>query len=425
MPLPFTDGFESGFGNWIKSGQDWDTTSFTFRAGGHSITDSRIGNYPSYGNESITMIGTMDLTGIEFPVLSFWHKYALNNNNGYNCYNIDYGYVELSTDGGWNWVVDTSFTGYQNTWSQQLVDLRGYRTDSVKVRFRLASGYTCESDGWYIDDVEIKEFNPGPTVPLPFTDGFESGFGNWIKSGQDWDTTSFTFRAGGHSITDSRIGNYPSYGNESITMIGTMDLTGIEFPVLSFWHKYALNNNNGYNCYNIDYGYVELSTDGGWNWVMDTSFTGYLSAWAEVLVDLRGYRTDSVKVRFRLVSGGICEDDGWYIDDVNIFGIGVTTFQLSVSVTDGWNTVCIPGLNTTNQNVNTWWQHRDMSANVFKYAGGYHSVTAATPGTGYWMKHAGARTYNTGDEWPAGGIQTVAHNPITAAQDGICLADMN
>jgi hypothetical protein len=30
------------------------------------------------------------------------------------------------------------------------------------------------------------------------------------------------------------------------------------------------------------------------------------------------------------------------------------------------------------------------------------------------MKHIGARTYNTGDEWPAGGILTVPNNPISA-----------
>jgi hypothetical protein len=92
-----------------------------------------------------------------------------------------------------------------------------------------------------------------------------------------------------------------------------------------------------------------------------------------------------------------------------------TTFQLSVSVANGWNMVSIPGLNTPNQNVDTWWTFRDQSANVFKYTGGYQSVTDAVPGTGYWMKHSGANTYNTGDEWPAGGIQIVAHDPLTGA----------
>ena len=41
--------------------------------------------------------------------------------------------------------------------------------------------------------------------------------------------------------------------------------------------------------------------------------------------------------------------------------------------------------------------------------------TTTTPGQGYWMKHTGAKTYNTGDEWPAGGIQIVPNVPITGA----------
>jgi len=46
---------------------------------------------------------------------------------------------------------------------------------------------------------------------------------------------------------------------------------------------------------------------------------------------------------------------------------------------------------------------------------GYNGVTTTTPGEGYWMKNTGDQTYNTGDEWPAGGIQIVPHNPINAA----------
>ena len=100
---------------------------------------------------------------------------------------------------------------------------------------------------------------------------------------------------------------------------------------------------------------------------------------------------------------------------VVVIGSPPTTFQLTVSIANNWNMVTIPGLHPVNQNVNTWWQFRDPGANVFKYSGGYQSVTDATPGTGYWMKHSGARVYNTGDEWPAGGIQIVPHNSITAA----------
>jgi choice-of-anchor B domain-containing protein len=90
------------------------------------------------------------------------------------------------------------------------------------------------------------------------------------------------------------------------------------------------------------------------------------------------------------------------------------TFPLSVSIMDGWNMVSVPGLNTPDQSVNTWWQYRDLAADVFKYDGGYQSETDATPGVGYWMKHSDARIYNTGDEWTADGIQVVPHDPLNA-----------
>jgi len=75
--------------------------------------------------------------------------------------------------------------------------------------------------------------------------------------------------------------------------------------------------------------------------------------------------------------------------------------------------VSIPGTNTTGMGVDTWWAYRDLGANVFKYLSGYQAVSTVEPGIGYWLKHSGPRTYNTGDEWPAGGIQIVSHDPLT------------
>jgi photosystem II stability/assembly factor-like uncharacterized protein len=87
-------------------------------------------------------------------------------------------------------------------------------------------------------------------------------------------------------------------------------------------------------------------------------------------------------------------------------------FQLSLDITDKWNMVSIPGLLPLDQAVDHWWQYRDPGANVFRYSGGYQAVSIATPGEGYWMKHSGDRTYNTGDEWPVGGIQGVPHTRL-------------
>ena len=97
---------------------------------------------------------------------------------------------------------------------------------------------------------------------------------------------------------------------------------------------------------------------------------------------------------------------------INYFPPPPTTVQLSVNIADGWNMVSVPGINTNGMGVDNWWAFRDQNSDVFKYLGGYQSVTVAVPGTGYWMKHSGVRTYNTGDEWPASGIQIVPSDPI-------------
>jgi hypothetical protein len=89
-----------------------------------------------------------------------------------------------------------------------------------------------------------------------------------------------------------------------------------------------------------------------------------------------------------------------------------TTFQFSLPIQNGWNMVSVPGLHPVNQNVNSWWLNRNPLASVYKWTTSYVPVTFTNPGEGYWMQHIGNQIYNTGDEWPAGGIQIVAHDPI-------------
>ena len=95
---------------------------------------------------------------------------------------------------------------------------------------------------------------------------------------------------------------------------------------------------------------------------------------------------------------------------------GSSTFQLSVTVQNGWNMVSVPGLHPVDQNVNTWWSGRNQLADVYRWTTTYEAVTNTTPVQGYWMMHNGDQVYNTGDEWPAGGIQFVSHEPIIVNQ---------
>ena len=93
----------------------------------------------------------------------------------------------------------------------------------------------------------------------------------------------------------------------------------------------------------------------------------------------------------------------------------INTFSLTVSVDNGWNMVSVPGTNPDGQGVNNWWSGHTGSVYKFIPGSGYSDITTVTPGEGYWMKNNGANVYNTGDEWPAGGIQIVSHEPIDAS----------
>ncbi|MCA2005364.1 MAG: choice-of-anchor J domain-containing protein [Ignavibacterium sp.] len=89
-----------------------------------------------------------------------------------------------------------------------------------------------------------------------------------------------------------------------------------------------------------------------------------------------------------------------------------TSFPYTSTVYNGWNLVSIPGSHPNNQNINTWWQYRDQSANVFGFNGQYQIVNDLENGKGYWMKHLNNRIYNTGDEWPSSGILYVPNVSI-------------
>jgi hypothetical protein len=160
----FCDDFESGLSNWVVSGQDWNTTSATWRSPTHSATNAPNGNYPGAAIEVLAMASSVDLTTATTPVLSFWNKLVYGPGN-------DFDDVDVSSDGGstWTnlregsteccWVNDSS-----SSWTPVQLSLSSYVGKKVKIRFRYrtANGVVAGTpgvNGWYIDDVEIREAN--------------------------------------------------------------------------------------------------------------------------------------------------------------------------------------------------------------------------------------------------------------------------
>jgi hypothetical protein len=338
----FCDDFESGLDRWHYATEGWGLTNTTFQSANYSVTDSPNGNYPAGAQSEITMVSSVDLTGAVLPVVAFWHKLAIGGGNSY---------LDVSTDGGTTWTVVKTLTSADNTsvWSSQQVSLLSYLGKKAKLRFRLNAAGT--GDGWYIDDVEIREAellstgaaDAGSQSPVPvepptgcagapvpgryFCEDFDTvdWSNNWQVATGGWNTVASTYQSGPLSVTDSPDGNYLSGAKSDLTMLSSVDLTGAVSPILTFWYKLALTCTPGWCVFNSpsysDHVYVDVSSDSGttWSQLWDLFNLNNTSTWTFQQLSLSAYAGKKIKLRFLLVDNGDgTQGDGWYIDDIKI-----------------------------------------------------------------------------------------------------------
>jgi len=156
----FSDDFETGTSNWTLLGS-WGLSTVSSHSSTHSLTESPTGNYAN----SLNMITATMSTGINLSSalsadLSFWAKYSIEGG-------FDYMYLDVSSDGGSNWVNIAIYDDTLNNWTQFNYSLGGYvGNTSVKIRFRFYSDGAVNFDGMYIDDVQITSNTVDNAAPL-------------------------------------------------------------------------------------------------------------------------------------------------------------------------------------------------------------------------------------------------------------------
>ncbi len=254
ITAPFTDTMERGTGNW-EFNTPWDIVEDPLDPYNHCWTDSPGTSYDN--NQDITLTTHILLAGLSRPVLTFWQMSKLAE--------ADYGYVEVSKDGGNKWATLWKTSGAENKWNWERIDLSNYLETEIILRFRLVTNGSVQADGWYIDDIRIEETS-APSFPYPFEDDLESGTGNWITG--PWGEKAIIGHDQTNCLTDSPAGNYPYRSNHPhnnyqirLIMANTIDLTRAINPQLSFWHKYSF-----YHCSNeADYGQIFVSDSYGLN----------------------------------------------------------------------------------------------------------------------------------------------------------------
>jgi len=161
------DDVEGGNVGWTAAGQ-WAITSEASSSPTHSWTDSPGGEYGDNWDYSLTS-PVLDLTDVVGVVVEFSHIHALET--GY-----DYGYVEISTDGGSTWTTVASFNGFQTaSWDRVVLEIPALDdAPNARVRFRIDTDVSVTEDGWHIDDIVVRGYEDLPPG-LMFRDGFEGG----------------------------------------------------------------------------------------------------------------------------------------------------------------------------------------------------------------------------------------------------------
>jgi immune inhibitor A len=146
-----------------------------------------------------TLVRSVDLTGKTSAALSFWTWYDIEPN-------WDFGFVQVSTDGGATWVslpiagttdmIDPSgmpsiaanlpgFTGNSGGWVNKTFDMSAYAGQNILLQFRYMTDWGTTMAGFFVDDISVTA-NDGPV----FSDNVEALDPAWTADGWTRETGS-------------------------------------------------------------------------------------------------------------------------------------------------------------------------------------------------------------------------------------------
>ncbi len=157
-----------------------------------------------------------------------------------------------------------------------------------------------------------------------FFDNMEKSGTGWTWTGAvpPWERTNIDSYSGSFCWHDSITGNYANDIIEGTSLTTkTLDLSDESSASLTFWHHYEVQP------YDVlipagDRADVEISTDGGTTWpTLLARYGGIQAEWIQETIDLTPYvGQPNVKIRFRLRTDNLIQQDGGYIDDVTVSG---------------------------------------------------------------------------------------------------------
>lgn len=145
--LLFSDGFENGLNNWRTGGTGvWSIDLSDSYSGGASVTDSVYYMYLDNTEKYIEF--DADLSEFTSAHIEFRNKYYFEPE-------YDFGFVEVSANGGGDWTTIAAYSLQNVDWYKEILSLTSFCGNNVTIRFTLESDETLSDPGWNIDDVAV------------------------------------------------------------------------------------------------------------------------------------------------------------------------------------------------------------------------------------------------------------------------------
>ena len=149
----FEDDAENGSTNWTSSGNGiaWGELVDDSYSGLFSFGDSPGGNSENDTNNVFLLNESFNFDGDFKPVLTFASKWSIEND--------DNARLQISTDGGTNWITLQQYTR-NNDWTIEYFDLTDYvGLTEVRFRFTMDTDGFLPGDGFYFDDFTVTTYD--------------------------------------------------------------------------------------------------------------------------------------------------------------------------------------------------------------------------------------------------------------------------
>lgn len=146
-----SDSAENGTGNWTFTG-GWGTTTSQSFSPPTSFSESPTGNYGNTQTRTMTLANPINVSASPVTVLSYYVRYDIEP--------LDNAYIQVSSNNGTNWTSVKYYYGQQLTWKQEVLDITDLANSSaqMKVRFIIVTNRSVVTDGIYIDNIKIQNY---------------------------------------------------------------------------------------------------------------------------------------------------------------------------------------------------------------------------------------------------------------------------